>query len=124
MEEALFLDGGGYLGGDPAGDGGFVGDEEAAGLLDGADDGVDVPGQEGAEVDEIACDAELVPGLGDGLPEHVHLGAPADDGQVLALLPDAGLAELFSIRAFGDLLCGVGVAVEDLWLHEDDGRSE
>ena len=66
-----------------------------AGLLDRLDDGLDVEGLDGAEVDDLGLNAVLLlEGLGgdEGLADAAGEG---DDGEVLAGTLDLGLADLF-----------------------------
>lgn len=68
-----------------------------ASLLDGLDNGFDVEGLDGAEVDDFGLDAvfllELL-GSGEGLADAAGEG---DDGEVLAGALDLGLAELWGV---------------------------
>lgn len=82
------------LGGDTEGGEAGLDGHHGASLLDGVDDGLDVEGLDGAEVDNLSLDAVLLlEGLGgdQGLADAAGEG---DDGEVLAGALDLGLADL------------------------------
>lgn len=95
--------------------------DEAVGLLDSVDDGLSVQGAQGSEVDHLHADALGLEVLRD-LQGGAHALGEGDDGHVLALLLDLGLAEgdheVLVLRLVGE---GEGGAVEQLVLQHHHG---
>src|SRR5205823_6366167 len=101
----------GYLGGDlgahAAGDCVFVDDEHATYVFDGLDDGLFVPGDDGAQVEDAGLGAgDLGDGVG-GFEGAVDGVAPGDDQRGVALADAGGLAE-------GEHVVGAGVGAVGL----------
>lgn len=65
-----------------------------AGLLDALDDGLDVEGLDGAQVDDFGLDAVLALQLLGGDERLADAAGQGDDGEVLSGTLDLGLAEL------------------------------
>jgi len=68
--------------------------EHVAGLLDGLDNGLDVEGLDGAQVDDFGFDAVLGLELFGGDEGLADAAGEGDDGEVLAGALDLGLSEL------------------------------
>mmetsp|Transcript_59143 Transcript_59143/g.183465 ORF Transcript_59143/g.183465 Transcript_59143/m.183465 type:complete len:574 (-) Transcript_59143:764-2485(-) len=122
VQEAPLLHRGHNLRTEAIGHGGLVRDHQPAGLLDGCLDRVRVPGDDRLQVDDFAGDALLGRQVR-GLFQAPHLGAPADERDVLPLPHDLGLAYGQLVVARGHLGLGAAelVAVEDLRLKEQHG---
>lgn len=96
--------------------------DEVVGLLDGLDDGLDVEGLDGAEIDDLALDAVLlleVLGRDQGLADAAR---ERDDGDVLSNTLNLGLSNGdHKVVALGLLRHGEDLAIEQLVLEHTDG---
>lgn len=82
------------LGGDTEGGESGLNGHHGAGLLDGVDDGLDVEGLDGAEVDDLSLNAVLLLEVLGGDERLADAAGVGDDGKVLAGALDLGLADL------------------------------
>lgn len=82
------------LGGDTEGGEARLDGHHGAGLLDGVDDGLDVEGLDGAEVDDLSLNAVLLLEVLGGDERLADAAGVGDDGEVLAGALDLGLADL------------------------------
>ncbi|KAH6607090.1 hypothetical protein Trco_003403 [Trichoderma cornu-damae] len=96
--------------------------QQAVGLLDGLDNGVEIQGLDGPQVDDLGLDAVvLLQALGgnEGLADAPRHG---DDGEVLAGALNLGLAKgEDKVVLLGGLGHGEVLAVHQLVLEDDDG---
>ena len=96
--------------------------KQAVGLLDGLDDGLDIEGLDGTQVDNLDLNTVVLLksiGGGEGLANTARHG---DHGQILTGALDLGLAEgKDEIILLGSLGHGEALAVHELVLEDDDG---
>lgn len=83
------------LGGDTEGGEAGLDGHQAAGLLNGVDDGLEVEGLDGAEVDDLSLNAVLLLESLGGDERLADAAGEGDDGEVLTGTLDLGLAELW-----------------------------
>ena len=98
--EGQLVDMGGHVVDDAAADAGVGGQDDPAGLFHGGQDLLIVEGHHAAGVDDLSLQAELLLQNVGSLQGLVQGGADGQDGDILALALDVGLAE-------GDLI-GLG----------------
>jgi hypothetical protein len=87
-------------------------------LLDRLQDRVEVERPERARIDDLSVDVVLVRELFSRLSGGYGHARHADDGHIVALASDGGLAEAHRVAVLGHL---AALAVEGLVLDEDDG---
>src|ERR671915_403997 len=115
--ERLLLDQRGEVGAHAAVRPTLLDDHGAVGLLDGLEDGVEVERAQGAGIDPLRLDLVLLGELLGRLCGGDRPARDADDGHVVALAADGGLAEAHRAAVLGHL---AALAVERLVLDEDD----
>lgn len=97
-------------------------DHQTVGLLDGLDNGLEVEGLDGAQVEDLGLDAVVLLEVLGGDEGLAHAARHGDDGQVLAGALDLGLAEGDDeVALLGGLAHGEGLAVHELVLEDDGG---
>lgn len=110
------------LGADAEGGVAGLDDQQAVGLLDGVDDGLEVEGLDGAQVEDLGLDAVLLLEVLGGDQGLADAAGDGDDGQVLAGALDLGLAEGDDeVVLLRGLAHGEGLAVQQLVLEDDGG---
>lgn len=87
------------LGGDTEGGVAGLDGHHGAGLLDGVDDGLEVEGLDGAEVDDLNLNAVLLVESLSGDEGLAYATGEGDDGEVLAGTLNLGLADLDGVLA-------------------------
>jgi len=87
------------LGGNTEGGESGLDGHHGAGLLDGVDDGLEVEGLDGAEVDDLSLNAVLLLESLSGDERLADAAGEGDDGKVLTCALNLGLADLESVLA-------------------------
>lgn len=96
--------------------------QEAARLLDRVDNGLDVEGLDGAQVNDLGLDAVVLLEVLGGNQGLADAAGEGDNGQVGAGALNLGLAKgNDKVVLLGGLGHGEGLAVEELVLEDDDG---
>ena len=117
LVEQLLADLGGKLAGEAAALDLLGDDDGVVGLGNGLDNGVPIQRHQRPQIQHLGLDA-LLGQLGGRFHGEVHLAAPGDDGDVLALPLDSGLSQRNGVFLLGDLLL---LGVQQLVLQEDNG---
>ena len=86
------------LGGDTEGGEARLNSHHGTGLLDGVDDGLEVEGLDGTEVDDLSLNAVLLLESLSGDEGLTDAAGEGDDGEILAGALDLGLADLLVVR--------------------------
>jgi hypothetical protein len=87
------------LGGDTEGGEARLNGHHGTGLLDGVDDGLEVEGLDGTEVDDLSLNAVLLLESLSGNESLADAAGEGDDGKILASALNLGLADLFRLLA-------------------------
>ena len=88
------------LGGDTEGGEARLNGHHGTGLLDRVDDGLEIEGLDGTEVDDLSLNTVLLLESLSGNESLANAAGEGDDGEVLAGTLDLGLANLFKSLAF------------------------
>jgi len=97
-------------------------DHDAAGLLEGGNDGLNIEGLNGAQVDNLSVDTVLLLELGGGGQGLADAARHGDDGKVLSGALDLGLADgQDEVVLLGSLAHGESLAVQELVLENNNG---